>query len=413
MFALVIYCRLNWLKKKLVREINMTRFMLLGNIIKIIAILLLLVDSSFGTELLTINEICEIIKMQRKAIKSVDLTFSTNQTVPEEVTLKHDIPSIYTEWRILADCNSGINLITKKVMDHENREEKSSIEYCYDSETAIWYSENLQRAGIGLKRFEDPFEVGDPLTYIFLDKLDDPNQASIHSLMKYGKLRDATEYIDGHATQVIDILVDGNVALTCWIDPQRGCLPLKRCSYFPDGKIHAEFLLKNISLVQDKNGQKIWVPAEIKVSSNMFGHVCSNEYDLDLTKLRINPKIGQNDVVIRFAPGTLVNDGIAGFFYMTPDMDDTELTNVEKSDGSLLISSVKNISDDMNNIAAANLCVASPEIKQQTKTGTVTGIKHDSSVSGGVNTPQSTAINAIFVGLAIILVFVVAKKISA
>ena len=162
--------------------------------------------------------------------------------------------------------------------------------------------------------------MAEPLTYAFFDELNDANQVSLRSFRKYGKVRTALEAVNGRAAHVVDFVKeDDEIYLTYWIDAAHGGLPLKRQLYAPGGGLQSESIVEDIALVQDGQGQGIWIPTAVKTTAQLYGEPVRITYTVDPSSCRLNPALDQGSFAVRFGPGTTVNDTVAGLVFTTND----------------------------------------------------------------------------------------------
>jgi hypothetical protein len=150
------------------------------------------------------------------------------------------------------------------------------------------------------------------------------DDGSLVSFLKSGRLRPGNSDLDGHACRVLDCFAKdgaGNEILyaTLWIDGERGALPL-RCEFSGgDGPPTFEQHIKEAVNVADGRGGMLWLPSVATLTTRLKGGVAVTEQlQLDVEKLQINPPLNESDFSLTFGPGTVVNDTVSKEVFTVP-----------------------------------------------------------------------------------------------
>ena len=125
---------------------------------------------------------------------------------------------------------------------------------------------------------------------------------------KQARVRPNLESVEGAQCHVVDLIFDGIVAMTAWINASRGFLPVKSQFFRKGGVPYEEYQLSRIVEV----GEGIWLPLKCVQKSH---YPFSAEFamtiegaDGDTPSLFVNREIPKGKFVIDFPPRTLVYD---------------------------------------------------------------------------------------------------------
>jgi hypothetical protein len=273
---------------------------------------------------LTIDDLRALARTRREAIKSIDVSFTTNQTAIDGPRNDGFLPEFRQHLLVMVDAGF--------YRQHKFRpdEQKTSREFVesYVDDVLTTYSPG---GGAIITRADQPRSVGKEVVVLRAAMLYPPqpggiglDDMSLESLLEYGVVRSSTEVFEGRDCYVVDAFIERpgiprSRYATVWLDPEHGLLPLRSIGYAGlEGEIGAEQVLSGVRKFTDSDGLSVWLPTSITSTSIVATKHYSVEHKVDADTLRLNSINGKDDLAIEFAPGTHVIDNLANTKYTIP-----------------------------------------------------------------------------------------------
>lgn len=218
-------------------------------------------------------------------------------------------PASQTKWQ--ARYIRTPEMLYKKLSGKEHSSERSGVTDLIDYRQKE-YRDDKQLGSIRTFRTKDPWRAMDKIeTLLFpvYPRTDDPSTYFLYGWIKYGKVADTKEQIEGADCWRLDIIDTGDSdakQYELWLDPAIGFCP-RRVSIKGTNTSLGDFSV----VVDSKNyrsiGDGIWFPTEQTVTVNAVKRKMVNSRTLlNSIELHGDKKYTKSDLQLTFDPGATV-----------------------------------------------------------------------------------------------------------
>ena len=142
------------------------------------------------------------------------------------------------------------------------------------------------------------------------------DDGSLWSLLAHGSVRDQLEPVNDVPCHVVDASLEGIRYATVWLDVERGLLPMKRVGYGRDGAPNSTITVDSATFVE---AAQLWVPESWQSDIVAAGQTLRTQTVVQADSIEFNPPVADDAFHMRFPPGTIVTDDIAGIMYEVSD----------------------------------------------------------------------------------------------